>query len=177
MKCIACQKPVGVSDYKHESGDERLCLGCFAKVVRGGREPLQTIEAVLFFENDPDVGGPDDPLDHEDYRDLELLGLWPRTDAEGLHGQPVTEAQAEAMKVGDAVRLWTGGKGDDSNDEREIVGTVARVDRVEKRSVGQKTTVEVEVKPCDGSDAYPLCTWRGTLRYGSGLQEVRSMLS
>ena len=27
-----------------------------------------------------DDGGPDDPLDHEDYRDLDLLGLWPDDD-------------------------------------------------------------------------------------------------
>ena len=73
--CIACRGSTGPSDY-HFS-DQALCLACFEKVVRGGRSPRQTIEAVLFYHNDPNVGGPDDPLDHEDYRDLELLGLWP----------------------------------------------------------------------------------------------------
>jgi hypothetical protein len=44
--------------------------------------PRQTIQAVIIHRNDPDVGGPDDPLDHEDYRDLERLGLWPEEEGE-----------------------------------------------------------------------------------------------
>ena len=80
MKCIACNKPAGESDYQHPTGNERLCLACWERVVRGGRVPENTIEAVLYYPNHPDVGGPDDRLDHEDYRDLELLGLWPEED-------------------------------------------------------------------------------------------------
>jgi len=80
QQCIACQQPTGASDHHYDG--MALCLGCFEKVVRGGRSPRQTIEAVLFYNNDPDVGGPDDPLDHEDYRDLELLGLWPESEVD-----------------------------------------------------------------------------------------------
>jgi hypothetical protein len=50
-------------------------MSCWDKVARGGREPREVLEAILIFDNDPDVGGPDDPLDHEDYRDLGRLGL------------------------------------------------------------------------------------------------------
>ena len=62
-------------------GDEwsYLCFDCCKKVRRAGREPHNTIEAILIFNCDPDVGSPTSPLDHEDYRDLELLGLWPET--------------------------------------------------------------------------------------------------
>lgn len=37
----------------------------------------RTIETILIYQNDPDVGGPDDPLDNDDYRTLKDLGLWP----------------------------------------------------------------------------------------------------
>jgi hypothetical protein len=62
-------------------GDEwsYLCFDCCKKVRRAGREPHNTIEAILIFNCDPDVGGPTSPLDHEDYRDLELLGRRPET--------------------------------------------------------------------------------------------------
>ena len=82
MKCAACRGPVGASDYRAELGGEYsdLCLACWGKVVRGGRTPQQTMEALLMYAGDDSVGGPDDPLDHEDYRDLELLGLWPETE-------------------------------------------------------------------------------------------------
>ena len=76
--CIACNWPIGDLDYKIESTDTfGLCLSCCEKCVRGGRNPKQIIEAVVTYQNDPDVGGPDDPLDQEDYRDLERLGLLP----------------------------------------------------------------------------------------------------
>ena len=42
-----------------------------------GQEPWQVLEAISLFNNDPDMGGPDGPLDHEDYHDLPRLGLWP----------------------------------------------------------------------------------------------------
>jgi hypothetical protein len=78
LYCLACDGPIGESDYRTNKGDRfGLCLACFEKVVRGGRTPKQVIEALLIFLNDPNVGGPDDTLDHEDYRDMELLGLWP----------------------------------------------------------------------------------------------------
>ena len=57
------------------AGRSLSCMSCWDKVARGGREPREVLEAILIFNNDPDVGGPDDPLDHEDYRDLERLGL------------------------------------------------------------------------------------------------------
>ncbi len=82
--CYGCKGPLpaGASAVGAEVGDKwsYLCPPCWARVERGGRKPADTIEAILIFENDPQVGGPDDPLDHEDYRDLERLGLWsPRT--------------------------------------------------------------------------------------------------
>ena len=51
MKCIACGKPVSESDYHtHAATDEydaiHLCLACYERVVRGGRTPRQTAEAV-----------------------------------------------------------------------------------------------------------------------------------
>jgi len=83
-KCYACEQaiPDGAEAYGAEVGQEwsYLCPTCWGKVARGGRTPRQTIEAILFFHCDDDVAGPDDPLDHEDYRDLERLGLWPDED-------------------------------------------------------------------------------------------------
>jgi len=80
--CIACNRPAGPSDYETHPATKKydslhLCLACWEKVVRGGRTPKQTVEAVLYYLNDPDAQGPDDELGHEDYRDLERLGLWP----------------------------------------------------------------------------------------------------
>ena len=79
IKCFGCDSEVDqYSDvFLHQVGDRRyyLCTECWEKVARGGREPHQVMEAILIFHNDPEVGGPGDPLDHEDYRDLELLGL------------------------------------------------------------------------------------------------------
>ena len=79
--CYGCTRLLSEGSYAEgvEVGDtwRYLCLDCCGKVRRGGRGPRQTIEAISIFNSDPDVGGPDDPLDHEDYRDLELLGLWP----------------------------------------------------------------------------------------------------
>ena len=50
-------------------------MSCWDTVARGGREPRELLEAILLFNNVLDIGGPDDPLDHEDCRDLEWLGL------------------------------------------------------------------------------------------------------
>ena len=81
--CYGCTRPLSEGNYVEGAkiGDtwNYLCGDCCEKVRRGDREPRQTIEAIVVFNSDPDVGGPDDPLDHEDYRDLELLGLWPET--------------------------------------------------------------------------------------------------
>ncbi len=81
--CYGCTRPLPEGNYVEGvdvGGEWRyLCHNCCRKVRRGGREPRQAIEAIVVFKSDPDVGGPDDPLDHEDYRDLELLGLWPET--------------------------------------------------------------------------------------------------
>ena len=81
MNCYACDTTVAedLGTIRHKLGDAwfHLCMTCWGKVARGGREPVQVLEAILIYNNDPDVGGPNDPLDHEDYRDLELLGLWP----------------------------------------------------------------------------------------------------
>ena len=84
-RCYACNAPVpdDTDTIRHKLGGKKndsyffLCVNCWDKVARGGRRPEQTLEAILFYRNDPDAGGPDDQLDHEDYRDLELLGLWP----------------------------------------------------------------------------------------------------
>ncbi|MBN2577645.1 MAG: hypothetical protein JXB10_01460 [Pirellulales bacterium] len=75
--CISCHAKEGLDHKLEVRKDEPLflCSTCWNKVARGGRTPEQTIEAVLYYHNDPRVGGPDDPLDHEDYRDVELLGL------------------------------------------------------------------------------------------------------
>ncbi len=82
--CVACSGNVkagdGHRDVDLQGETFRLCAACWSKVRRGGRSARQTVEAVLL-SYDPDFGGPDDPCDHEDYRDLELLGLWP--DGEG----------------------------------------------------------------------------------------------
>jgi hypothetical protein len=37
---------------------------------------LKVLEAVPIFNNEPNVDGPDDPLDREDFCDLTRLGLW-----------------------------------------------------------------------------------------------------
>jgi len=78
-RCIACGQhlEIGSGAWGVEGQEERLCLTCWNKVARGGRLPRQTIEAVLSM-NDPEFGGPRDPCDHEDYRDLESLNLWPQ---------------------------------------------------------------------------------------------------
>ena len=80
--CFGCSRSLSVGDDVEgaEVGDEwsYLCRDCCKKVSRGGRTAHQTIEAILILNNDPDVGGPRDPLDHEDYRDLELLGILPK---------------------------------------------------------------------------------------------------
>ena len=80
--CCGCSRSLSEGNYVEGAklGDkwDYLCLDCCNKVRRGGRKARQTIEAISIFNSDPDVGGPDDPLDHEDYRDLELLGLWPK---------------------------------------------------------------------------------------------------
>jgi hypothetical protein len=77
--CAACNAVVADDPdtirYRLEDAFSYLCMSCWGKVARGGREPREVLEAILIFNNDPDVGGPDDPLDHEDYRDLERLGL------------------------------------------------------------------------------------------------------
>jgi len=81
MNCYVCDAKImsatGSQSAKVGGQWSWLCPACWAKVQRGGRTPRQTIEAILYFYNDPEVGGPGDPLDHEDYRDLERLGLWP----------------------------------------------------------------------------------------------------
>ncbi len=81
--CYGCSRPLSEGNYVEGAGAgdtwRYLCLDCCDKVCRADRKPRQAIEAILIFNNDPDVGGPDDPIDHEDYRDLELLGLWPET--------------------------------------------------------------------------------------------------
>ena len=78
--CLGCSRSLFAGSHVEgaEVGDKwrYLCYDCCVKVRRADREPRQTIEAILVFNSDPDVGEPDDPLDHEDYRDLELLGLW-----------------------------------------------------------------------------------------------------
>ena len=79
--CYGCTRSLSEGNYVEgaEVGDKwrYLCPDCCDKVRRADREPRQTIEAILILNNDPDVGGPNDPLDHEDYRDLELLGILP----------------------------------------------------------------------------------------------------
>lgn len=81
VQCYACNADIPDDDtaVRARVGGQTsyLCAACWNKVQRGGRTPKLTIEAILVYNNDPTVGGPDDPLDHEDYRDLELLGLWP----------------------------------------------------------------------------------------------------
>jgi len=83
--CYACNTAVAddPDTIRHQLGDAYfyLCMSCWDKVARGGREPRQVLEAILIFKTDPEVGGPLDPLDHEDYRDLERLGLWPDSDS------------------------------------------------------------------------------------------------
>ena len=75
LLCLQCRRG-GRPGYDSVSAGRLLfCMSCWDKVAPGGREPREVLEAILIFNNDPDVGGPDDPLDHEDYRDLERLGL------------------------------------------------------------------------------------------------------
>ena len=50
-------------------------MSCWDKVARGDGEPREALEAILIFNNDLNVAGPNDPLDHEHYRDPERLGL------------------------------------------------------------------------------------------------------
>jgi hypothetical protein len=83
--CISCAQRIGPSDYKTHDATRKhpslhLCLACWNKVARAGRRPKQTVEAVLYYLNDPGAQGPDDILDHEDYRDLERLGIWPESE-------------------------------------------------------------------------------------------------
>lgn len=77
VECTGCHRIIHTGQEAHHTrlgGDDYfLCFPCFRKVERGGRTPKQTIEACLL-QNDPEFGGPDDPCDHEDYRDLHLLG-------------------------------------------------------------------------------------------------------
>lgn len=80
----------------------------------------------------------------------------------------VTEAQAEALTVGAAVTFFTGGATGDSNDERQIEGTVTAVRR-QPWSICQDEEVIVELD--SGAQLY---TWRGILRCGGGAQVVRS---
>ena len=79
-ECMACGKTLHPGDEGHGAKVAGkwsfLCAECWAKCERGGRTPRNVIEAILL-SFDPDFGGPADPCDHEDYRDLERLGLWP----------------------------------------------------------------------------------------------------
>ena len=79
--CCGCSRSLSEGSYVEgvDVGGEwsYLCPDCCKKVRRAGREPRKAIESIFIFNSDPDVGGPKDPLDHEDYRDLELLGIWP----------------------------------------------------------------------------------------------------
>lgn len=81
IACLACSAKLqpgdGHRDVDLQGETFRLCAACWAKVERGGRSPRQTVEAVLLSYDPNFDGGPDDPCDHEDYRDLERLGLWP----------------------------------------------------------------------------------------------------
>ena len=61
--------------YRLANAFSYLCMSCWDTVARSGREPRELLEAILLFNNVLDIGGPDDPLDHEDCRDLEWLGL------------------------------------------------------------------------------------------------------
>jgi hypothetical protein len=75
--CVAChsEAPNG-AEINVQGETYRLCPTCWSKVERGGRTPRQVVEAVLL-SYDPAFDGPDCPCDHEDYRDLQLLGVWP----------------------------------------------------------------------------------------------------
>lgn len=78
MTCYACGKEVKDGNViRHKIGDEWFCLcpECRKKVERFGRELFQTLEAIYIFKTDPTVGGPDDPLDNDDYCDLQFLGI------------------------------------------------------------------------------------------------------
>jgi hypothetical protein len=74
MKCYACDAPV-----PSDAPEDNLCLcrSCWLKAVRPGRENwMDVLGAVYKFkhQDDPEV----ERLDHEDYRDLARLGLWPK---------------------------------------------------------------------------------------------------
>lgn len=76
MICYACGNEVKDGDViRHKIGDTWycLCMECRRKV---NRKLVQVMEAIYIFKTDPDVGGPNDPLEFDDYRDLELLGLY-----------------------------------------------------------------------------------------------------
>lgn len=78
IKCLACDAtlPEGAPARGLVRDGEQIviCEACWAKVERGGRTPRQVIEGLLL-RDDPEAGGPNDERDHEDFRDLDLLGL------------------------------------------------------------------------------------------------------
>jgi len=73
MNCYACDAFVAAN-----TRDDHLylCRSCWLKVVRPGRELAQVLAAITMYKTDPGA------LDREDYRDLKLLGLWPRLGAD-----------------------------------------------------------------------------------------------
>lgn len=80
MKCLACDGEIRRGEsagvVASPTGELSLCRGCWTKCERGGRKPCDVIEAVALSWA-PEFGGPDSEADHEDFRDLEALGLWP----------------------------------------------------------------------------------------------------
>jgi hypothetical protein len=80
MKCVGCEAEIRRGDsvgvMASPAGEMALCRACWAKCERAGRKPCDVIEAVALSWA-PEFGGPDSDADHEDFRDLELLGLWP----------------------------------------------------------------------------------------------------
>lgn len=78
-QCVACRTtiPQGSGAWAlTEAPEIHLCMACWNRVARGGRTPRQTIYAVLMAYSG-EFGGPESEADHEDYRDLQRLGLWP----------------------------------------------------------------------------------------------------
>jgi len=91
----------------------------------------------------------------------------------------VKEEEAELLEIGSKVNFLTGGQPGEDNPEREIVGIVKDVRRQKAPSgtIGQEEEVVVEIDPQDGREPWPLYTWRGILRYGSGAQVVRKPMN
>ena len=151
-----------------------LCPPCWSKCERRGRSPRQVLRAILLFDDE----GVCENLDEEDVRDLERLHLWPLPDYRpaATAGDPIAEAEAEALAIGQAVEFFSGGTIGCLNEERPIVGTVKAVRR-EPVPRGLFTPARekiiVVIDAGDGGADYELYTYDGWLRYGGNAEIVR----